>query len=92
MKKNESNAVAKNITLPKDLLDRADEYAKKNFLSRSGLMALALKTYLDSQQVIPVLQSMSILMKNAQDNGSLTPEEQEKFKSISSFVDLISEK
>lgn len=42
-----------NITIDEDLLNRIDSYSKKRYLSRSGLISLALSTYLDNVDYIP---------------------------------------
>ena len=42
-----------NITIDEELLKKADVFSKKRFLSRSGLISLALSTYLDSVDNIP---------------------------------------
>ena len=36
-----------NITIDDELLNKIDSYAKKRYLSRSGLIAFVLSTYLD---------------------------------------------
>lgn len=47
-----------NITIPADLLDRADDYADANGQTRSGLISLALKQYLDTQALAPDMRRM----------------------------------
>ena len=41
-----------NITIDEGLLNKIDSYSKKRYLSRSGLISLALSTYLDNVSVV----------------------------------------
>lgn len=47
-----------NITLQVDLLDRADSYADKHGMTRSGLIAMALSQYLNAVEAMPNVQKL----------------------------------
>ena len=42
-----------NITIDENLLNRIDSYTRKRYFSRSGLIAFALSTYLDTVEEDP---------------------------------------
>ena len=55
-----------NSTLPSDLIDRMDAYGKKSGLTRSGLIFVAVKQYLDAQEIMPdVNEALQTLSKIA---------------------------
>lgn len=65
-----------NITLQKDLLVRADEYASDNGMTRSGLISVALAQYLNAVEVQPsikkILASMAAVAEGAM-SGEMSP-------------------
>lgn len=65
-----------NITLQKDLLSRADEYASVNGMTRSGLISVALSQYLNAVEVQPsinkILASMAAVAEGAM-SGEMSP-------------------
>ena len=70
-----------NITLPDNLIERADLYAKNNALTRSGLIGLSLSQYLDSMEAMPALKTMLASMAAVTDGsmrGNLSEEETKK--------------
>ena len=58
-----------NSTLPADLVERMDAYREKSGLSRSGIITVAVKQYLDAQELLPdvtdALRMFSKLMDSA---------------------------
>lgn len=65
-----------NITLQKDLLVRADDYAADNGMTRSGLISVALAQYLNAVAVQPsinkILASMAAVAEGAM-SGEMSP-------------------
>lgn len=62
------------ITIDDDLLRRADDYADKNYLSRSGLITVALNQYLTAQSVSDYMREITILMRKIADKGAVDHE------------------
>lgn len=62
------------ISLDDKLMKRADTYADLNYLSRSGLISLALTNYLNTNDVVQAIQNMSLAMKKIADTGNIDSE------------------
>lgn len=75
-----------NITLNDALLARADAYAKKNAMSRSGLISMALNEYLEAMSKKPAVadafSQFGELMKLAMTGKNDTPEFDAAFKAL----------
>lgn len=52
------------ISINDELLDRMDKYAEEYYLNRSAVISLAVKQYLDAQNVIGSLADMAREAKN----------------------------
>lgn len=78
-----------NISINEELLDRADKYGEQNYLSRSGLISLALSQYLAAQEANAMLKGMSVAMQKIADKGEIddaTMEQLEDFQRICNAV------
>ena len=51
-----------NITVPDTLLEKMDDYAKANAMTRSGLIQLATSQYIQAQEMMPSLNNAFALM------------------------------
>lgn len=51
-----------NITMPESLLQKVDGYAKKNAMTRSGLLQLAVNQYITAQEAMPSINNAFALM------------------------------
>lgn len=67
-----------NITINEELMKRADAYAERNYLSRSGLMSLALTNYLNSFELLSSLNDIKFSMRKIADNNVVDEETLEK--------------
>lgn len=69
-----------NITLREDLLDRMDNYADENGMTRSGLIAVAVTQYLNAVEAMPsvskLLDAMSAVTEGLL-RGEYTPRDAE---------------
>lgn len=77
------------ISLDDKLMERADTYADLNYLSRSGLISLALTNYLNTNDVVQAIQNMSLAMKKIADTGNIdseTMEQLEDFERMSKML------
>lgn len=59
------------ITLDDALMSRLDNYADENYLTRSGLVSLAVTQYLNQADVTKAIKDMAICMRKIADNGSI---------------------
>ena len=74
------------ISLDDKLVERADVFADANYMSRSGLISLALTQYLNTNDALMAIQNLSLAMKKIADTGNLdhdTIEQLEDFERMS---------
>lgn len=83
-----NNFVRVNISIDKDLLRRADEWAIHNYLSRSGLISVALSAYLNAQQMGQAMAELTALVSKLVAEGG-TAEDFERLQKIQDMVNLI---
>ena len=77
------------ITLDDDLLKRLDTYADRNYMSRSGLISLAVSQYLNSQEMILAIKDLSVAVRKIADNGSVDHETMEQLEDFERVVKLM---
>lgn len=78
-----------NITLNDDLLARIDQYADSNYMSRSGLISLAVTQYLNAADVTTAIKDMALCMRKIADTGTIdheTMEQLEDFERLSKML------
>lgn len=63
------------LTLDDELIEKMDEYAKKNYMSRSGLVSVAVNQYLTTLQVLDSSQKMANAFENLAQSGKFTDEQ-----------------
>lgn len=56
-----------NITIDDKLLERVDNYAENNYMSRSGLFSFAVAQFLNQAEVIGAVKDMSLAMRKIAD-------------------------
>lgn len=64
-----------NVSIPDELLDRLDEYADENFMSRSGAITMMVNQYLTSRELQIQIKSMTASLQKLASNIDLTEEE-----------------
>lgn len=68
------------ITIDEKLLERIDNYADDNYMSRSGLLCLAAAQYLNANEVIGFVKDMSLAMRKIADTGNVDDETMAKLE------------
>lgn len=63
-----------NITMNDKLMERVDNYADNNYMSRSGLISLATTQYLNQVEVIGAVKDMSLAMRKIADASTVDDE------------------
>ena len=71
-----------NITFNDDLMKRIDDYADRNYMSRSGLISFAVTQFLNGQQMIGAVQDMSVCMRKIAETGQLDEETEKKLQEL----------
>ena len=88
MSKTTDNFVRVSISIDRDLLRRADDYALHNYLSRSGLVAVALSNYLNAQQMGRAMQEITALLSKLVQEGG-TPDDFAKLEKIENLLEFM---
>lgn len=63
------------ISMNDQLLERADKYCEDTFQSRSGLISLALKQYLDGQLAIAQMGKMSEMLNDLKEIAAIAQQQ-----------------
>lgn len=78
------------ISLDDELLKRADAFADKNYMSRSGLISLALSSYLNSAELVGYLRDLSLCVRKIADTGNVDHETVEQLEDLERVAKLLS--
>lgn len=81
-----------NISIDKELLQRADTYAEQNFISRSGLISLALTSYLNAQEARFAFARCANALERIADSGIVDEEMLEELEAVSKAFGMASGK
>lgn len=60
-----------NITLDDKLMERIDNFADNNYMTRSGLISVAVTDYLNSKEMISAISDMALTMRKIADKGEV---------------------
>lgn len=77
------------ISLDDNLMERLDNYADSNYLSRSGLISLACTQYLNSVEVLMLVKDMSLAVRKIADNGIVDTDTMEKIDDFERLCKMI---
>lgn len=81
-----------NITIPDELLACADSFAEKCSLSRSGLISLSLRSYMDAIRFNSMLDSLTACLDRLGTKGNDDPETLAQIERLTSAISLIKQK
>lgn len=66
------------ISIDETLLKKIDEYAKRNFMSRSGFISMSCTSQLSTFETINLIKQMNELLQKIAANGSIDEETKQK--------------
>ena len=78
-----------NISLDDELVQRIENYADANYMSRSGFISLACTQYLASADVITAVKSLSLACRKIADTGEVDEETQKKLDDYERLANLL---
>lgn len=78
-----------NISADENLIARADAYAEKNYMTRSGLVSLALTQYLNQNDIVQAVNDIAISMRKIADNKELTEDEINELKNFETVAKML---
>lgn len=79
-----------NISIPNDLLDRIDEYADDNYLSRTAVICLATNEYLVSREMQKMFREMSKVCKRLAESDGMPEDIQQQLDEFQRLTKLMS--
>ena len=80
------------ITLDDELVKRIDDYADRNYMSRSGLLSLAATQYLNATDMTLAIKDLSLAMRKIADTGKVDHETQEKLEDFERLAKMLTVK
>lgn len=78
-----------NISADENLIARADAYAEKNYMTRSGLVSLALTQFLNQNDIVQAVQDIAFYMRKIADNQTLSDEEMNELKDFETLAKML---
>lgn len=78
-----------NISIDDELLKRADEAADRNFMTRSGIIQVALNQYLLQDDITRSVKSMAVSMRKIADTGKVDKETLETLQELEMFAKIV---
>ena len=78
-----------NITIDDKLLQRADQHADENGMTRSGLISVALRDYLSTRELTSAIKSIAFTMQDIASKGEVDEEAQKQLDDFQRLVDLL---
>lgn len=78
-----------NISADENLIARADAYAEKNYMTRSGLVSLALTQFLNQNDIVQAVQDIAFYMRKIADNKTLSEEELNELKDFETLAKML---
>lgn len=77
------------ITLDDSLVARIDSYADENYMSRSGLISLAVTQFLNAAEVTRAVRDLSLSVRKIADTGQLDDETQKELEDFERLSRLL---
>lgn len=78
-----------NISLNDELASRIDTYADANYLTRSGLISIAVTQYLNQHEAIAALKGVALSVRKIADNNTVSAEDLEQIKDFERLAEML---
>jgi metal-responsive CopG/Arc/MetJ family transcriptional regulator len=75
-----------NISLDDRLAKRLDDYADANYMTRSGLVSIALTQYLNTQEMIGVIKNMSLSLSKMVNSNNISEEDRKEIEGYANML------
>lgn len=77
------------VSLDEKLVERIDNYADANYMSRSGLISFATTQYLNQADVILMVKDMAFAMRKISEKGTVDHETMEQLEDFERLCKMI---
>lgn len=78
-----------NISLDDELLERVDSFADSNYMTRSGLISLALVQYLNTNEMTLAIKDLSLAVRKIADEQECDEETLRKLEDFERVAKLL---
>lgn len=75
-----------NVSLNDELVEKIDNYADKNYMTRSGFIAFATNQYLNQVEIMNVMKEMNVALKKISEINEI---DEESKKTLEMFEKLV---
>lgn len=72
-----------------ELLERADRYAKMNYMTRTTVFSVAVNQFLMAQELPSLMANMNQAMLKIAETGTITEDQQKTLDAMQFFVDAM---
>lgn len=77
------------ISIDDKLLERVDNYADANCMSRSGLVSISLLNYLNTNEAFTAVRNVNLAFKKIAESGSIDHESMEKLEQFQMAINVL---
>lgn len=78
-----------NISLDETLLQRIDQFAEENFLSRSGLLSVAANEFINSSLLVTAFNDVAFSIRKIADNNQIDDESLKKLEDFEKVAKML---
>lgn len=71
-----------NITMDDELCAKMDAFIKKNYMTRSGFIAMSVNQYLAQNSMMTMIEEISQYVHKAIETGQIDPDDDERMKEL----------
>lgn len=75
-----------NVSMDDRLAKRMDDYADANYMTRSGLITVALTQYLNTQDMIDTIKKMGITLSKMANKNSVSESDKEEMEGYANLL------
>lgn len=75
-----------NVSMDDRLAKRMDDYADANYMTRSGLITVALTQYLNTQDMIDTIKKMGISLSKMANKNSVSESDKEEMEGYANLL------
>lgn len=77
------------ITLDNELMNRVDDYAEKNYMSRSGFLSLCATQYLNNAQAVEAVKTLALTMSKIADSNKVDEETKKELDDFTRLANML---
>lgn len=77
------------ISIDDKLLEKINNYADANYITRSGLISIALKEYMLQKECLLVMKKLSDTMQRIADSNSIDEKSKKELEAFSTFANML---